>query len=372
MEHQSIANPAPTNAAWIDRSGRLRVPGDHGPVGLDTEFMRRNTFYPRLALVQAAHAGEHWMLDPLAYDAGADLRALVSGRVVVMHSASEDLEALVPLLGDAPLELFDTQIAAALCGMGPGLSYQKLLATVLDVHIPKDETRSDWLQRPLTPGQLDYARQDVAHLEALHENLSAGLQRRGRAAWHAEDCAKLVRRAQRDRTQSDLQPQRNFAGAAGWPVEAQVRLKRVLLWRDQTARKLDRPRPWVLDDAHALALARQPPDDSRLLFERTKGQRALRGPQRSELLALLQHAVTAEDLAALQPVPPAPGGATRRAADAMRTAVRAIAAGLDLPPGLLGPRRLIEEFAVTRNWPAALQGWRAGVLQAELTPLLPD
>ncbi|MGH8126248.1 MAG: ribonuclease D [Rhodanobacteraceae bacterium] len=358
------------NAAWIDHSDRLPIPGDHDPVGVDTEFMRRNTFYPQLALVQAAHAGEHWTLDPLAYDAGADLRALVSGRVVVMHSASEDLEALAPLLGDAPLELFDTQIAAALCGMGPGLSYQNLLAAVLGVHIPKDETRSDWLQRPLTPSQLDYAEQDVAHLEALHEKLSTGLHQRRRAAWHAEDCAKLVQRAQRDRTQPDLQPQRSFPGAAGWPVEAQVRLKRALLWRDQTARKLDRPRPWVLDDTHAVALSRQPPGDARQLFERAKGQRALRGPQRAELLALMQHPVTTEELAALQPIPPAPGGETKRAVDAMRAAVRTIAAGLDLPAGLLCPRRLIVEFAATRIWPAALQGWRAGVLQAELTPLL--
>lgn len=359
------------SAAWIDCSDHLPVLADREPVGLDTEFMRRSTFYPKLALLQAAHAGEHWLLDPLAYDAGADLGALVSGRVVVMHSASEDLEALAPLLHDVPLDLFDTQIAAALCGMGPGLSYQKLLAVVLDVHIPKDETRSDWLQRPLTPSQLDYAEQDVAHLEALHEKLSARLRELGRAAWHAEDCARLVERARRNHTQIDLQPQRDFTAAAEWPIDARARLRRTLLWRDATARKLDRPRPWVLDDANALALSRQPPSSNQALFERVKGQRALRGMQRTELLALLQAAVTPEEQAALQPTISAARGAARHAADAMRATVRAIAAKLDVPAGLLCPRRLIEEFAVTRTWPTALNGWRTTVLKAELTPLLP-
>ena len=359
------------SAAWIDHTDRLPAFGDRDPVGLDTEFMRRNTFYPKLALVQAAHDGDRWLLDPLAYEAGADLRTLIAGRCCVMHSAGEDLEALAPLLDGAPLDLFDTQLAAALCGLGPGLSYQKLVATLLDIDIPKDETRSDWLQRPLTASQLDYAEEDVAHLAALHEKLSADLRRRERSAWHAEDCARLAQRACRITGQPDSQPQCGFPGAADWPVESQARLKRVLLWRDDTARKLDRPRPWVLDDAHALALSQQPPAGAQALFERVKGQRALRGPQRAEMLALLQAAVAPEELAALRPIPPAPRGEAKRAVDAMRAVVQTVAAKLDLPAGLLCPRRSIEDFVATRVWPAGLEGWRAGLLEKELTVLLP-
>ncbi|MGH8182487.1 MAG: ribonuclease D [Rhodanobacteraceae bacterium] len=354
--------------AWIDHAGALPVPADGALLGLDTEFMRRNTFYPKLALVQVAHAEACWLIDAVAYDAGADLRALVAGRTCVMHSPSEDMEALAPLLGDTPFELFDTQVAAALCGMGPGLSYQKLVATVLGIDIPKDETRSDWLQRPLTANQLDYAAQDVTHLAALHDRLALELERRGRNTWLAEDCARLVRRPHHD---ADPQPQRGFSGAAEWPREAQARLQRVLLWRDATARSIDRPRPWVLDDAHALSLSQQPPASASELFERVKGQRALRGPQRAELLALLQAQATPEDLANLAPIPASPRGEAKRAVDAMRAVVQAVAAKLDLPPGLLCPRRLVEEFAVSHAWPAALQGWRAGLLQADLTALLP-
>ncbi|HKT42408.1 MAG TPA: HRDC domain-containing protein [Rhodanobacteraceae bacterium] len=359
------------SAAWIDHADRLPQGPGRGVLGLDTEFMRRDTCFPKLALVQAARAGECWLLDPLAYDAGVDVRALVDGRLCVMHSAGEDMEALAPLLGGTSLSLFDTQIAAALCGMGPGLSYQKLVAGVLGVDIPKDETRSDWLQRPLTASQLEYAAQDVAHLEALHEKLSAELQRRGRSAWHAEDCARLAQRAQRDPAQIDLQPQRGFRSASDWPAEARARLKRVLLWRDETARTLDRPRPWILDDANVLSLSQQPPGSPQELFERAKGQRALRGPQRAELFAILGATATPGELAVLAPIPPAPRGEAKHAVDAMRAVVQSEALRLDIPAGLLCPRRLIEEFAVTSVWPEGLKGWRAGVLEAKLTPLLP-
>lgn len=358
-------------ASWIANAACLSAPPDHDPVGLDTEFMRRNTFYPKLALIQAAHHAECWLLDPLAYDAGADLRALVADRCCVMHSASEDMEALAPLLGDTPLQLFDTQIAAALGGMGAGLSYQKLVAALLGVDIPKNETRSDWLQRPLTPNQREYAEQDVTYLAEIHDKLSGELDRLGRREWHTEDCERLALRADRYRNGADSQPQRSFHAASEWSPEAQARLCRVLLWRDEVARNLDKPRPWILDDAHALALSQQPPPSPQALFERVKGQRALRGPQRAELFPLLQATATPEELAALQPIPPAPRGEAKRAVDAMRTAVQATAAKLDLPSGLLCPRRLIEEFAVTCQWPERLQGWRETLLKSELTALLP-
>lgn len=358
-------------ATWIEEASRLSVPPDRDVVGLDTEFMRRDTYYPKLALVQAAHHGDRWLLDPLAYDAGADVRALVAGRCCVMHSAGEDLQALAPLLGDAPLELFDTQIAAAVCGVGPGLSYQRLVAELLGIEIPKDETRSDWLRRPLTPGQLEYAELDVAYLADLRVALGARLDRLGRREWHAEDCERLLQQARRQREGADPQPQRGFHAASDWPPEAQARLRRVLLWRDEAARTLDKPRPWLLDDAHALSLTQQPPTSAQALFERVKGLRALRGPQRMELLRLLHAEATPEELATLAPIRAAARGERKRAVDAMRTVVQAIAAKLGLPSGLLCPRRLLEEFAVTKIWPTGLEGWRRSLLETELTPLLP-
>lgn len=358
-------------AIWVERPHQLPATTGREPVGIDTEFVRRSTFHPRLALVQAARAQDCWLLDPLAYAAGPDLRTFIDGHPCVMHSASEDLEALAPLLGDTVPELFDTQIAAAMCGMGAGVGYGRLVQELTGVEIPKDETRSDWLQRPLTARQLDYAEQDVAHLATLHDKLSNELQHRGRSAWHAEDCARMVRHARSSREHGDPQPQRAFPGAADWRPEAQVRLRRILLWRDATARVIDRPRPWLLEDARALSLAQKPPANAAELFDRVRGQRCLRGPQRSELLALLTAPATPEERAELAPITPAPRGEDKRAAEAMRGIVKTIASRLDLPPGLLCPRRLTDEFVVTRTWPEDLEGWRRGVLEPELATLLP-
>ena len=183
-------------AAWIDRTETLqefnRRPGRL--IGLDTEFMRTDTFAPRLALIQIEVEGAVALVDPTA---GLDLAALSTRlgdpqTVSIMHSASEDLDALGPLLPDGLGTLFDTQIAAAFCGLGAGLGYQKLVLAVCGVDLPKGETRSDWLQRPLSPQQLEYAAQDVIHLPALHADLSARLDTRGFTEWHAEDCARML------------------------------------------------------------------------------------------------------------------------------------------------------------------------------------
>ncbi|MGH8212772.1 MAG: ribonuclease D [Rhodanobacteraceae bacterium] len=353
---------AGTFAQWIDRNGA-------DAIGLDTEFMRRNTFHPKLALVQIASAGECSLVDPTSFDSGTGVQRLAEERTWIMHSASEDMEALAPLLNGAILRLFDTQIAAALCGLGFGLSYRNLVASLLGVEIPKDETRSDWLRRPLTPAQIDYAEQDVAHLHELHALLEAQLMQRGRLAWHAEDCARLTLRLRRG--EPDPQPQRAFRNAASWPQARQALLRRVLRWREDTARALDKPRPWLLDDASALSLASSPPASSNELFERTRGLRALRSPQRAELLELLRAPATEAERAETAPVLAAPSGAAKSAVNAMKDAVDAVALKLDIPSGLLCARRLLEEYAVTREWPEGLQGWRRDVLEPELAPLLP-
>lgn len=362
MSDAWIAEPAGFDAWGVRHDDRL--------LGLDTEFMRRNTFYPQLALIQIAAGGDCALVDPLAFDASSPLRALVHGRLCVMHSASEDMEALGPLLDGATLRLFDTQIAAAMCGLGFGMSYQRLVAELLGVEIPKDETRSDWLQRPLSAAQREYAQQDVAHLHALHALLDAKLRERDRIHWLAEDCARLAARLHRD--DGDPQPQRGFRNASVWAREAQARLRCVLRWREHAARTLDKPRPWLLDDAAALSLAQQPPASSNELFERTRGLRALRAAQRAELFEVLRAPASEDELGDLAPIVPAPQGEAKAALTAMKQAADALASQLDLPAGLLCPRRALEEYVVTRVWPTALAGWRWALLEPVLAPLLPD
>src|SRR3954469_4863071 len=169
-------------------------------VGLDTEFVRERTWWPQLALVQLALDDRVLLVDPLVPGMCEALAPLLADSAVlkVMHSASEDLVALKHACGVVPAPLFDTQIAAALAGIGAGVGYQRLVQDTLGVALPKGETRSDWLRRPLSPSQLEYAADDVRHLFALHDALDGRLSALDRRAWLDEDCARMVANAHRD------------------------------------------------------------------------------------------------------------------------------------------------------------------------------
>ncbi|RUL66844.1 ribonuclease D [Dyella dinghuensis] len=365
----------PPKADWIDQRDKLEPwlaeLSAGSVVGLDTEFMRRNTFYPQLALLQLGWQERYALVDPLAFDIGNALAPLKRNDVVtLMHSASEDLETLVPWLPEGPGVLFDTQIAAAFAGMGLGISYRALVAEMAGVELDKGETRSDWMQRPLTASQSAYATLDVVYLHTIHQQLTERLAQRDRTAWHAEDCERLKRKS--CRREGDPQPQVALRGAAEWPREQQALLRRLLMWRDIAARRLDRPRPWLIEDALALSLAQQPPKYLGELEQRSSGQRALRSAQREEVFELLSQPVTDDEIADTDPIPPHPQGAAKQALSAMKQRVDNLAVELDLPPGLLCSRKSLEEYVVTAIWPEALEGWRRAVLHDRLASLLPD
>jgi len=359
---------------WIDTPDGLAawLAADSGSqaIGLDTEFMRTDTFRARLALVQICIGDRVALVDtvrlPLPHALAAHLRD--AHTLCIMHSASEDLDALASMLPEGPAQLFDTQVAAAIAGLGSGLSYQKLVATALGIDLAKAETRSDWMRRPLSAEQLDYAAQDVVWLPKLHALLAARLDELGRSDWLREDCAAMLKRARN--SGPDPQPQRAVRGAADWPIERQALLRRLLLWRDASARALDKPKPWILDDAHALQLASRPPATSDELYERTRGLRALRGPQRQELLALLLEPLGADDLA-IEPIPPSLDSSQKRALGEMKSAVAAIAERHALPESVLCARRHLETLLTERAWPAALEGWRRTLLEGALMALMP-
>lgn len=360
-------------AAWIDHTEILLefLRHDGSLIGLDTEFMRTDTFAPKLALIQVEIDGEIALIDPLA----AMDTQLLSARlgdpqtISIMHSASEDLDALNPLLPNGLGTLFDTQIAAAFAGLGAGMGYQKLVLTLTGVDLPKGETRSDWLRRPLSPQQLEYAAQDVVHLPDLHAQLSAKLHQRGYAEWHAEDCARMLERARHREPES--QPQLGYRMASDWPREQQAMLRKLLTWRELTARRIDRPRPWILDDTRILEFASRRPTTPEDLYERSRGLRALRNTERAELFETLHTPLSADDLDFL-PIPPAPTTQERRAITALKEIVIARATELDIPDGLLCSRRHLESLWITREWPAALEGWRKKVLHDALMTRLAD
>ena len=183
-------------ATWITTPAELDAYFQQRPtrIGLDTEFIRERTFWPQLALVQMAVGQDILLIDPLIPGMTEALAPWLADESItkVMHSASEDLVAFKWACGVLPRPLFDTQIGASLAGIGGGMGYQKLVAEITGVALAKGETRSDWMRRPLSESQLQYAADDVEHLFALHDAINARLQALGRQQWLHDDGERLL------------------------------------------------------------------------------------------------------------------------------------------------------------------------------------
>ena len=358
---------------WISDPAVLRERLERRParVGLDTEFIRERTYWPQLALVQlaiddAASKKEILLIDPLVPGMCAALAPLLTDPSVlkVMHSASEDLIAFKRACGVLPIPLFDTQIAAALAGIGAGMGYQRLVQERLGVALAKGETRSDWLRRPLSPAQLEYAADDVRHLDTLYLDLADKLDALQRRAWHDEDSARLLATAGDDG--GERWPHLSLRAAQFLDPAGQRRLLRLLRWRETYARDSDRPRNWILDNELATTLARNPPVD------RAGLQRQLDAiPKSPRSLSDVLWAALTTPLADEADAPPARGDDRDKAAlRKLQDAVAQISLELALPDGVLASRRWLEALLDGHDWPGALAGWRRTQLEARLTPLL--
>ena len=356
---------------WIDDPAELsrRLADRPVRVGLDTEFVRERTYWPQLALVQIALGGganDILLVDPLVPGMPAALAPLLADPAVLklMHSAGEDLIALRHACGVVPAPLFDTQIAAALAGVGAGVGYQRLVQDLLGVALPKGETRSDWLRRPLSPAQLEYAADDVLHLFALHDHLAADIGLLGRDAWLAEDCARMVANAVHD--DPEQWPHLALRAAAFLDADAQRRLLRLLRWRDTYARESDRPRTWILDNELATQFARTPPADRIELQARLDAH-----PKAPRKLAEPLWRALTTPLPDEQDAPPVrQDERDRPTLRRMQDAVGARSAELGLPDGVLASRRWLQALLDGEGWRGPLAGWRRGQLEPLLKPLL--
>ncbi len=346
------------NPQWIDDRvslasvvEALSVAPQHA---LDTEFERVRTFWPKLALVQIALPDRIVLIDPLALD---DLSpfgaALHNGAPWLMHSASEDVIALKPLSPHMPTRLFDTQIAAALCGLGTALSYQKLVKQELDIDLAKSETRSDWVRRPLSAEQIEYAADDVLHLQALADRLGERLDQLGRSDWLWQDGARQIA-ASWDMPYPD-NPHHEYRTAHKLSIDAQVRLCALLRWREQVAREDDRPRTWVIDNAIAMDFANHPPTNGQSVFSKLQTCRAFPRQRAGEVIDLLAHA---QADAQFKPAPTPFDTDTEKRIKQLREKIDAHAVELGLDPSTLCTRRLLEARVRDGQWPADCTAWR--------------
>ena len=336
-------------------------------IGLDTEFIRERTYWPQLALVQMAIGEEILLIDPLIPGMNEALKQWLAATdiVKVMHSASEDLITFKCACGVLPRPLFDTQIAAALAGFGGGIGYRNLVQEVTGILLTKGETRSDWMRRPLSPSQLDYASDDVRYLFAIHDQLTRRLTEQARLGWLAEDAERLLAIVEHD--DSERWPHVSLRTAQFLEPAAQRRLLRLLRWRDLQARQSNRPRSWILDNELASQLARFPPSDlDALLVQFNKVPKAPRKLANAVWDAL--NTPLADEAQA--PLAQAATDGTKAVLKRLRDTVARRSRELGLPDGLLASRRHLETLIEQRSWPTALGQWRREVLEAQLMALL--
>jgi len=336
-------------------------------LGIDTEFVRERTYRADLGLVQISDGETAWLFDPLAIRTCQPLADVLNnpGIVKVLHSGSEDLEVLLNATGVVPTPLVDSQIACAMLGQPLQLGYHHALKWLFDLDIDKDQTRSNWCKRPLNPRQLHYAAMDVVLLPEMLKTLKARLESAGRWAWLEEDVARMQRNAL-----SQVEPDKaylRFSGI-GRMDDATLRVMKYLArWREETARKRNRARGFVISDAAMLQLAREKPAS----LEQIKAIEDIHPVAFSlygdTLLQLIFEAASDNSTPArLKPL----DNRQRTQLKEMRKVVQSRSSELAVDPALLASRRELEKLlraeANEGLMPDRFLGWRKEIITNEL------
>ena len=335
---------------------------------LDTEFHRERTYFPKLALMQFASAGAATALvDPLAVDLSSLRRLFATDAVAVLHAAQQDLDVLTHSCGAVPNRLYDTQLASGFLGYSTP-SLVSLLMAELRVTAAKGDRLTDWLRRPLSTEQLDYAAADVDHLLALQDQLDAQIAELGRSQWVAEACEEL-----RQRPVSGTDP------SQAWLRIKDVRMlkprargvaRAVSEWRERRAMSVDVPVRQILPDLAVLGIAqRQPKNAHDLVQARGVEERHSKGNLGKEILDAVADGQRS-DIAL-----PAPDG--EELDRALRPAVALVSAWMaDLArkqrvdTSLLATRADLVALLRGDSDARLLQGWRAELVGDDIQRLV--
>jgi ribonuclease D len=333
-------------------------------VAIDTEFMRERTYWPILCVVQVAGPEEAVAIDALAE--GIDLKPLLGlmsdpQTLKVFHAARQDLEIFFQLSGEVPHPIFDTQVAAMVCGFGDAVSYETLVKRLAGASLDKASRFTDWAHRPLTERQTKYALADVVHLRTVYDRLQHLLADNGRAAWFEEEMADLVDpaiyrsepieawRRFRIRGRAD----RRFLGV----------LRALAAWREKAAQQRDLPRGRIMRDEAVLEIATHAPKTIETLARtRSLGKGIAEGKLGREILAAV-----AEGLADPDPPPAIPAKADAPPGigpliELLRVLLKQRCEDFQVAQKLVASADDLEAIAADDNAPVrALSGWRRDV-----------
>uniref|UniRef100_UPI003531FCF1 ribonuclease D n=1 Tax=Pararhizobium sp. IMCC3301 TaxID=3067904 RepID=UPI003531FCF1 len=237
----------------------------HPYVTVDTEFLRESTYWPILCLIQVASEDEAALIDPLAegLDLAPFFKLMADRNVVkVFHSARQDLEIILKLGDLIPAPLFDTQIAAMVCGYGDSISYDHLVLKICDVQIDKSSRFTDWSHRPLSEKQQAYALADVTHLRDIYKSLKDSLEQQKRSGWLDEEMAILESRGTYIVEPEDAW--KRLKMRARKPIELAV-TQELAAWREAEAKTRNQPRGRIIKDDAIYELASQQPENTQAL-----------------------------------------------------------------------------------------------------------
>ena len=264
---------------------------DEDYITVDTEFMREKTYWPQLCLVQVGGRDGAAAIDPLAE--GIDLAPLYAlfddpGVVKVFHAARQDLEIFLHLTDRLPAPLFDTQVAAMVCGFGESVGYEQLVSKLAKAQLDKGSRFTDWSIRPLSERQINYALADVTHLRVAYEKLLARLERENRTAWIEEEMTVLA-----EPTTYRPDPEEVYKRIKGRRGNGRFLavLRELAAWREREAQRRDLPRNRVLRDETLVEIAHHTPKNADSLSRtRGLGAKAAKGPMGAAILKAVDKA----------------------------------------------------------------------------------
>ena len=345
-------------------------------VGIDTEFVWEQTYYPRLGIVQVGLAkNDCHLIDAVTLSDLSPLGTLLSDphTVKILHDAQQDLWILRRITDAIPRNIFDTRCAAGFTGLSSNLSLGNLLRMCLNIQLPKTETRTNWLRRPLSDKQLAYAMDDVRHLPALREHLLTDIHRRNRENWLAEE----MRQYDIAELYDDRAPEEQYTrvkGTGRLSRRDMAIVRELATWREQKARLADRPRAWIIRDDTLVQIARRKPRSIQSL-KRLRGiPRSTVNQYANSLLNAVQRGLAIDEKNCppiSPPVRPNPFEDARLDLAMAFLRGRCLSEGIDL--AMVASRSEVKEFIspkkdATDNPLRA--GWRRKFLGADLTALL--
>ncbi|MCZ2722279.1 ribonuclease D [Marinomonas sp. 15G1-11] len=358
---------------WVEDNSHLQEWCDYWAdlpvIAVDTEFIRRTTYFPITGLIQVSEGEKAVLIDPLQISDWSAFSALMVNTNVmkVFHACSEDLDVFEQLIGVLPAPFFDTQIGEAYASGQWSLSYVKLVHAYTGIEVAKDETRSDWVKRPLTDAQKRYAALDVVYLAQVYPKQKQILEDKKILDWAIEDCEALK---QQYRINTD--PEQNWDGIkSAWRLSQRslTFLRLIFIWRDQQARKEDIPKGQVLKDRTLWCLAKIMPESAHVISsaeEITHKQQRLYGDVILELVSVVNSLSTDELVEALPiPLPSSAGDLSK----AVRAYVKQRASELKVAPEAVLKRKLLEPILshLFNGSPLdyssiSMSGWRKDVI----------